>query len=71
MNDNRIGTYEALPAVTVSGRRREPACPVTGLGGEFVVARDLFPGANEDAVIEELTASLAPKKRGKSDEPSE
>ncbi len=58
MNDKRIGTYEALPTVTVSGRPRDPACPITGIGGEFVVARDLFPLANEDAVIEELTASL-------------
>ena len=56
--DNRIGTYEQLPALTVSGNPRTSSCPITGIGGGYVVARDVFPLPNEDAVIAELTASL-------------
>lgn len=59
MSDNRIGTFDALPALTVSGKLRTPDCPLTGIGGGYVVARDVFPSADEDAVIAALTASVS------------
>lgn len=63
MRDLRLGYGDEFPALTVGGNAYQRPVSTQNIGDGYFVALDVFPSEDAQRVIDELKASLTPKKQ--------